>query len=73
MGPYTSIAVLLVLGTWNVWCSRAPRLQANPAVVMATRHISLTAVRKLLLTTGVLMLLLGLFGLLMALSGSQGS
>jgi hypothetical protein len=72
MAMYGWMGLLVVLGAMNIWFARSPRLKFNPAAFRIARFISLRGIRALLFWGGVLMLVLGLVGLGLALTGASG-
>jgi len=72
MAVYGWMGLLMVLGAMNVWFARSPRLKFNRVAFGIARFLSLRGVRALLFWSGVLMLVLGLGGLGLALTGALG-
>lgn len=72
MAIYGEIGLLVVLGVFSIWFARSPRLKFNPVAFRIARFIGLRGTRSLLFWCGVVMLVLGIGGLGVALTGASG-
>jgi hypothetical protein len=72
MATYKPPDPLVVMGVMSIWFARSPRLKFNPGAFRIARFIGLRGTRALLFWGGVLMLVLGLGGLGLALTGASG-
>jgi hypothetical protein len=62
--------LFLVLGTYNVWLSRSPRFEDNPFAALLSRWLGVGGARILMLAAGIICLLLGIFSVISAVTGT---
>jgi hypothetical protein len=61
--------LLLTLGAYNVWLSRSPRYEDNPFTAWISRWLGASRARTLTLVAGIICLLLGVYGVVSAVTG----
>jgi hypothetical protein len=64
--------LLVIVGAFNVWPSRSPHFEVNPVTVLLSRWLGRVGrARILILVLGALCILLGVVGIIFAVTGTQ--
>jgi hypothetical protein len=64
--------LLVIVGAYNVWLSRSPHFEVNPFTVWLSRWLGgVGRTRTLILLLGVFCVLLGVVGIIFAMTDTQ--
>jgi hypothetical protein len=62
--------VLLIIGGYGVWLSLSPRLEDNATVARISHQLGVGGARILMLAAAIICLLLGVYGVVLAVRGA---
>jgi hypothetical protein len=62
--------LLLIIGAFGVWLYRSPRFEDNPFAALLSRWLGVGGARILMLAAGIICLLLGIFSVVSAVTGT---